>query len=106
MVVGDAPHLRVLCDLGRVLERGGSGRKAEHDGPAGFADGCGDLANLGGPVGMGGDAIDLEKIDAPGCVELEHGIVIGLAGGVVFDAPVALVPRAGRCGVGGVGGVE
>ena len=93
MIVGDAPHLRVLCDFGGVVERGGAGRKAEHDGAAGFVDGFGDLADLGGPVGVVGDAIDLEEVDAPGRVELEHGIVIGLAGGVVFDAPVAFDPR-------------
>ena len=106
MVVGDAPHLRVFGDLGGVLELGGAGREAEHDGAAGFADGFGDLANLGGAVGVVGDAVDLEEVEAPGGVEAKHGVVVGLAGGVVLDAPVAFVPRAGRCGVGGVNGVE
>ena len=43
----------------------------------------------------------------PQCgIELEHGVVVSLTGGIVFDAPVALVPGAGRCGVGGVSGME
>ena len=93
MVVGDAPHLRVFGDFGGVIELGGAGRKAEHDGAAGFADGFGDLADFGGAVGMIADAVDLDVVEAPVGVELEHGVVVGLPGGVVGDAPVALVPR-------------
>ena len=74
--------------------------------PAGLADGRGDLANLGRPVGIVGDAVDLEKIHAPVRIELQHGVVVGLPGGIVLDAPVAIVPGAGRCGVGGIGGKE
>ncbi len=106
VVVGDAPHLRVFCDFGGVFELGWSGREAEHDGAAGFADGLGDLANLGGPVGMVADAVDLDVVQAPVRVELEHRVVVGLAGCVVLDAPVALIPGAGRSVVGGVGGME
>ena len=39
-------------------------------------------------------------------IKLQHGVVVGLACGIVLDAPVALIPGAGRCGVGGVGGME
>ena len=65
VIVGDAPHLRVLRDLGSVAEIRGSGREAQHDRPPGLADGIGDLANLRGAIRMIGDAIDLEEIHAP-----------------------------------------
>ena len=106
VIVGDAPHLRVLCDFGGVGELGRAGRKAEHDRAAGFADGFGDLANFGGAVGVVADAVDLDVVEAPVGVELEHGVVVGLAGCVVGDAPVALVPWAGGLLIGCVGGVE
>src|SRR5208337_1702010 len=65
VVVGDAPHLRILADLRGVLKRGGARRKAQDDRPAGFANGFSDLANLGGAVGTIGYAIGLEKIHSP-----------------------------------------
>ena len=95
MVIGDAPHLRVLCDLGGIGKLRGAGREAEHDGAAGFTDGFGDLANLSGAIGMVADAVDLDVVESPIGVELEHGVVVGLTGGVIGDAPVALIPRAG-----------
>src|SRR3984957_8238513 len=92
VVVSDAPHLRVLGNLGGVLDLRRTVRKREHDGAAGFANGFRDLANLSGAVGMVGNAIDFEEVEAPGCVEAKHGIVISLACGVIFNAPVAGVP--------------
>ena len=106
VVVGNAPHLRVLRNLGRVSNVCGAWREAQNNGAAGFADGFGDLADLCGPVRIVGDAVDLEKIQAPMRIKLQHGVVVGLACGIVLDAPVALIPGAGRCGVGGVGGME
>ena len=106
VVVGDAPHLRVFGDFGGVLELGWAGREREHDGAAGFANGFGDLADFSRAVGMVGDAIDFEEVEAPVSVEANHRVVVGLARGVVFDAPVALVPRAGGCGVSGIDGMK
>jgi hypothetical protein len=52
------------------------------------------------------DAIDLDVVETPAGIELEHGVVVGLTGCVVGYAPVALIPGAGRLLVGCVGGVE
>jgi hypothetical protein len=55
---------------------------------------------------MVGDAVDFEIVDAPSGVLLEQGVVPGLAGGSVADAPVCEVPWAGVRFVGDVLGME
>jgi hypothetical protein len=79
-------------------------RKAQHDGPAGFRQRLADHADFVAFIRMVGDAIDLEKVDAPAREQLRHRIVIGLAGGTRAHAVVVLVPRADIRGVGHVGG--
>ncbi len=106
VIVGDAPELRVFLHRDGVVELGWAGRKAEHDGSSGFADGLGDLANFRGAIGVVADAVDLDVVESPIGIELEHRVVIGLAGGGVAHSPIALIPGAGGTGVGGVDGVE
>src|SRR5207237_7660096 len=65
VVVGDAPHLRVLRDFGGLIYLGWSGGEAEDDGAAGFADGFGNLTNLAGAIGMVADAVDLDVVESP-----------------------------------------
>ena len=82
VIVGDAPELRVFLHRDGVVELGWAGRKAEHDGSPGLADGLGDLANFSGAIRVVADAVDLDVIESPIGIELEHRVVIGLAGGV------------------------
>ena len=72
VIVGDAPHLRVLGHLGRVFHFRRPRRQAQHDWAARLPDGLGDLANLGRPVGVVADAVHLDVIEAPAGIELEH----------------------------------
>ncbi len=81
-------------------------RQAEHDRPAAVFDRRGDLADFRWLVGMVGNAVDLDEVESPTGILLQHRIVVGLAGGVVLDAVVAVVPRTQVVGVGCVGGVE
>ncbi len=71
-----------------------------------LANGLGNLADLGRPVGVVADAVHLDEVEAPLGVELQHGVVVGLPGGIVGNALVAIVPGARGLLVGGVGGVK
>src|SRR6185503_7141194 len=102
VIVSDAPQLSVLGNFCSVFKLRRSGREAEHDWASGLANGFGDLPNFGGTVGMVADAVDLDVIEAPIGIEFQHGVVVSLACFVVLDAPVALIPRAGRSQVGRV----
>ena len=65
VIVGDAPHLRVFGNFSSMLDLGWAGREREHDGAAGFANGFGDLADFSGAVGVVGNAVDFEEVEAP-----------------------------------------
>ncbi len=99
MIVGDPPHLRVLCHLSRMLDLRRPRRKAQHNRPASLFDRRRNLPNLGRPVRMVRDAIDLDIVEPPPGVELQHRVVICLPGLIILHAVVALIPRAGVGGV-------
>ncbi len=105
-VVGDAPHLCVLTDFGGVGRLCRARRQAQDDRATGPGDRVGDLADLSGFVGMVRDAIDFDEIQAPACIQRQHGVVIGLAGGVVANTIIAVVPSARVRSVRGVCGME
>src|SRR5437879_6429894 len=105
-VIGYAPHLRVTPHFRRVRELGGAGRQAEHDRPSGLRDCRSNLADLAFLVRVIGDAIDLEEVESPRGVELQHRIVIRLAGSAVAHSIIAVIPGTIVEWVGGIGGGE
>ena len=83
-----------------------SGREAEDDRAPGRDDRGMRALDLGGVRVIGtAHVVHLDQVDAPGCVEREHAVVIGLRAGLAHvDAVHVRVPGADAGGVGDVAG--
>src|SRR5882762_6858884 len=76
-VVGYPPQLRVLFEIVCLLDGSWTGGKAQDHWPPGLVDRGTNHVNLVRLVGLR-DAVDLDVVDAPSCIQLDDGIVIGL----------------------------
>src|SRR5215471_9682977 len=109
-VVRNAPHLSILADFFRLLERSGAGRKTQDDRPPVFAKrncvpkSVTDKANFVSLVGMVRDAIHFHEIHAPDGELLRERIVVRLSGG--FGRVESKVERIPRASVGGIRGIR
>ena len=93
-VVGNPPHLRILRHFRRMAQVRRTGREAQHHRPVRPLYRLGDHANLGPLVGVVRNAIHLQEIHSPLCVEPDHRVVERLARRRVADAVIAVIPRA------------
>src|SRR5215470_13508765 len=77
-IIRDTPHLRILAHLINFLDRGGARRQAQHHRSTRLCESETQHPNVVSPVGMTADAIGLDQIDAPTCIESSNRIVVCL----------------------------
>src|SRR4030095_2395453 len=78
-VVGNAPHLRILSHLLRLLDRSGARTETLKDGPSRLSKGLTQHANVVTFVRTAANAIGFDEIDTPAGIELCDRIVISLS---------------------------
>ena len=94
-IIAGSPHFSIFRYLLCMLQSGWAGRQAQHDGSSRFADCLADHAYFARLIRMIRNAIDFDKVHAPGGIQAQDRIVVCLTGGVFSHSEIVSAPGTG-----------